>query len=456
MRYNDRKKGEGAMMRKCMPFLSVLLLICLLLTPQAVPFVRAVDGGLSTEPETVTEPTVGELEPIDESSGVTVPTEEPPEFILGDVDQNGKVNSIDGRIVLRSAARLQELTDEEQIRADYDEDGRVNSYDARCILCVAARLDPFTEPPTPPPTTTAPPTTVAPTTKPVPPTVAPGAKRVFTRAVTDRFYTDPADAYAAVLYDYDYDKILYDHNMNARVEPASTTKLMTAYVADQYLGAGAVITVGSELDLVDWNTSRAGLYRGASMTFRELLKCLLLPSGCDAAYVIANAAGRVAANDYSLSARESVNYFVSLMNKEAQKLGMTNTRFTNPDGFPNDDRPYTTAGDMLRIGVAAYGVELIRETVKLRNASVYLSDGSYFDYFTNTNELLWPSSSRYYAYCVGMKTGSHSTAGQCLVSAATDGKRTFIAVVMRCPDKNARYRALSWLYDAAFSMPLPT
>lgn len=363
---------------------------------------------------------------------------------LGDVNRDGKVNSKDARIVLRVSARLETLDDESKKIADYDQNGKVNSFDVRCIMRIAAKLDPFATLENVFMLTTAPPTTTEPTT--VPPQ---NRKREFKPALSDRFYTD--DAYAAVLYDYDRDEILYDRNMNASVEPASTTKLMTAYVASKYLNADTILTAGDELNLLDWNTSRAGIYRGLRMTFREMLKCLLLPSGCDAAYVIADVAGRVALNDFSVSSRTAVNYFISLMNQEAKKLGMTNSRFTNPDGFPGDDRPYVTAYDMLKVGVAAYGVDLIRETVKLRSADVYDAGGRYFSHFTNTNELLWPSSSRYYAYCVGMKTGSHSSAGQCLVSVATDGSRTFFCVVMRCPDKNARYRALSKLYNQAFA-----
>ncbi|MBR1810429.1 MAG: hypothetical protein IJ766_02110 [Clostridia bacterium] len=424
-------------MKKVSTTMIALLMTLLLLGQQAVMTAVAAEEYGSTAPEITTVP--------DEPSTVA------PSRILGDVDGNGKVQSKDARMALRAVARLITLTDIEKSAADFDENGRLTAADARYILRVAARLDPFAPPTTLPPTT-VPSTTKAPTT--VPPTTAKpkpvDTGRKFTKAVSNAFYTD--QAYAAALYDYDNDKILYDRNMDAYVEPVSTTKVMTAYVASKYLKPESVITVGSEMDLVNWNASRAGIYRGVKMTFSEMLKCLLLPSGCDAAYAIACAAGRAAAKNNSLSARDAVNKFVSLMNSEAKKLGMTRTTWTNPDGFPDSgNRPYTTAHDMLLVAVAAYGVKVIRDTVCLPNATVYDYYGNRFGYYSNTNELLWKNSSRYYPYCIGMKTGSHSSAGQCLVAVAKKGNRTFFCVVMGCKDKTARYNALSNLFNTAFS-----
>ncbi len=392
----------------------------------------------------------------EEGVGVTASeaTTSASEYLLGDVDGNGKITSADARLALKAAARLEILNKTQSDAADYDRSGELSASDARFILRVAAKQDPFAPPDTRvhfttttvPPTTTAPPTTVPPTTK--APEPQKPAKRQFTYAPMSEFGTKYG--FAAGIYDYDHDKILYGKNMDSPVEPASTTKLMTAYVASKYLKPDSVITVGAELNLMDWNTSKAGIYKGLRMTFSEMLKCLLLPSGCDAAYAIAAAASKAYCGDPNMDAGSAIATFVSLMNIEAKEMGMTHSRWTNPDGFPNKDRPYTTAHDMLICGAYAYSVPVIRETVKLRSATAYTVSGKAFSGFTNTNELLNPSSDRYYRYCVGMKTGSHSTALQCLVSAAVKDGRTFIAVVYRCPDKYARYYALTSMFNTAF------
>ena len=375
------------------------------------------------------------------------------EFPLGDVDGNGRVTAADARLALRAAARLEELTAAQLRAADYDRSDKLTSADARYILRVAAKRDPFApaDPRVHFTTTTEPPTTIPPTTLP-PATEAPvptkPAKRQFTYEPADGFGTNYG--FSAGIYDYDNDKILYGKNLDSPVEPASTTKLMTAYVASKYLQPDSIITVRAELNLMEWNTSKAGVYKGLRMTFAEMLKCLLLPSGCDAAYAIAAAAAKAYSGDPDMNAGSALATFIALMNIEAKEMGMTGTTWKNPDGFPDDDRPYTTAHDMLICGAYAYSVPVIRETVKMKYATAYAANGKAFSGFTNTNELLDSRSDRYYQYCVGMKTGSHSSALQCLVSAAVKDGRTFIAVVYRCPDKYARYYALTSMYNTAF------
>lgn len=358
--------------------------------------------------------------------------------LLGDVNGDGRVTSPDARLALRAAARLIALTPEQSAVADYDRDGNITSADARYILRVAARLDPFASAePTDPPQTTEP-------SEPLQP-----EERQFVYAPVDGFSVRYGKS--AAIYDLDNDRILYGKDLDAAIEPASTTKLMTAYVASKYLAEDDIITVGSELGLVNGNASVANIYQGLRMTFSEMLKCLLLPSGCDAAYAIAAAAAKAYTGDPYMSASSAVETFISLMNAEAQRMGMTNTTWTNPDGFPNYDRPYTTARDMIVCGTYAYSVPVIRDTMKMIYATVYTAEGYEFASFTNTNELLNPYNDHYYVYCVGMKTGSHSTAGQCLVTAAEKDGRTFVAVVFGCSDKEERYYALMSMYETAFA-----
>lgn len=372
----------------------------------------------------------------------------------GDVNLDGKITASDARIVLRISAKIEYVDDLRIKLADFNSDDKVNAADARYILRKSAKLDPFAKPI--PVTTTAPETTTKKqetTTNKPKPTVLTPENRKYTLETSSLFSAKYAKY--AVLYDYDNDKILYQKNMHSRCYPASTTKIITACVASKYLSADYVLTVGNEQYLVESNASRAGIYIGQRIKFKEILKCLLLPSGCDAAYTIAAETARVASGDKNMSASKAINYFVNMMNTYAKNLGMNDSHFTNPDGFPNNNH-YTSAYDMTKITVKAFSIGLIRDTVKMTSATAKFESGGYATYY-NTNETINPNSARYYPYMVGMKTGSHSLAGQCLVTVAqkkisNTGKiKTFVAVVFACPNKDGRYNDLKSLYNTAFS-----
>lgn len=371
----------------------------------------------------------------------------------GDVDFNGKVTASDARTILRVAAQLEIISDTAKSAADYDSDGSITALDARYTMREAAGLDPFKEPET---TTKAPETTTkAPetTTKAPATTVLTPENRKYTLETNSLFSTSYCTY--AVLYDYDNDKILYQKNMHSTCYPASTTKVLTACVASEYLSADYVLTVGNEQYSVASNTSKAGLYIGQRIKFKEMLKCLLLPSGCDAAYTIAVETARVASGNKNMSASKAISYFVDMMNKYAKKLGMNDSHFANPDGYPNSNH-YTSAYDMTKLTVKAYSIKIIRDTVCMTSATAYFESGGAVTY-TNTNETINPYSSRYYPYMVGVKTGYHSAAGYCLVTVAkkyierTGKTKTFVAVVFNCYSKDGRYQDLKNLYNTAFS-----
>lgn len=363
----------------------------------------------------------------------------------GDVDLNGNVNASDARCVLRVAARLMSIDNYRLSLADYNSDGNVNSQDARFILRHSAKLDPFAPETTlPPETTTKPPETT---------TVLTDENRKYTVETNSLFKTSYAQY--AVLYDYDNDKILYGKNMHSRCHPASTTKVITAVLGCEYLSADYVLTVGNEQYLVESNTSKAGLRIGQRIKFKEILKCLLAPSGCDAAYTIAVHVARVATGNPNMSAQKALSHFISMMNTYTKKLGMNDSHFANPDGFPNSNH-YTSAYDMAIMTTKAYSFKLIRDIVCEPWVTAYFESGGSMS-FTNSNETINPYSDRYYPYMVGIKTGSHSQAGQCLVTVAqkyisnTKKTKTFVAVVYNCPNKYGRYSDLKSLYNTAFS-----
>lgn len=373
-------------------------------------------------------------------------------YPLGDADLSGKVTAADARLILRVSAKLTSIDSYRLTLADYNQDGSVTAADARFVLRLSAKLDPFAPEPTTQPVTT----TKAPeptTKKPEKPTVLTDANRKYKVETSPLFSTSYAKY--AVLYDYDNDKILYGKNMHAKCHPASTTKIITAVLGCEYLSGDYVLTVGKELYLVETNTSRAELRIGQKIKFKEILKCLLAPSGCDAAYTIAVHVAREASGNKNMSASKALSYFVNLMNTYTKKLGMNDSHFANPDGFPNSNH-YVSAYDMAIITTKAYSFKLIRNVVSEPWVTAYFETGERYS-FTNTNETINPYSDKYYPYMVGMKTGSHSLAGKCLITVAkknierTGKTKTFVAVVFGCETKYGRYTDLKNLYNTAFS-----
>ncbi len=382
----------------------------------------------------------------DTSEETATDTEETP-FPLGDADLSGAVNASDARLILRVSAGLVTIDSYRLSLADYNKDGKVNAIDARCVLRLSAKLDPFA------PETTLPPTTAPITTKPPETTTKlTDENRKYTVAQSNKFKTNYAKY--AVIYDYDNDKILYGKNMHSKLHPASTTKIITAVLGCEYLSADYVLTVGNEQNLLETNTSRSGIYKGQKIKFKEILKCLLAPSGCDAAYTIAVHVARVATGNKNMSAQSALTHFVKMMNTYTRKLGMNDSHFANPDGYPNSNH-YTSAYDMTIITTKAFSFKLIRDIVSEPWVTARFESGGSKAY-TNSNETINPYSDRYLPYMVGMKTGSHSLAGQCLATVAqkkidsTGKTKTFIAVVYNCPDKYGRYYDLKSMYDTAF------
>ena len=203
--------------------------------------------------------------------------------------------------------------------------------------------------------------------------------------------------------------------MTDKIYPASVTKLFTAYVALRYLEPETVVTVGQEVNMVAADSSLAYIKNGQELTVAQLVEGMLLPSGNDAAYAVAAAAARVKSGDSGLSASEAVKYFVNMMNETAQELGMTGTNFRNPDGY-HDHEHYTNCADLVTIARLALDNELIRTCTSTYSDRVTYSSGQIATW-TNTNALINPDSQYYCADAVGLKTGSTSYAGFCLLSA---------------------------------------
>lgn len=221
-----------------------------------------------------------------------------------------------------------------------------------------------------------------------------------------------------------------------RVYPASVTKLFTAYVALQYVQPDQQITAGDALDMVAWGSSVAELKKGDTLTAEQLVEAMLLPSGNDAAYVLAAEVGRIIDNNPNATAVAAVMTFMREMNSQAQEVGMTGTHFVNPDGIHSSDH-YMSYADLCLLGELALKNETIMKYAKVASDKVTLSEGEVK--WENTNKIINPESEYYCPYAIGLKTGQTPTAGSCLLSAFRMNGQEWIIGVFGCPEETDRF-----------------
>jgi D-alanyl-D-alanine carboxypeptidase (penicillin-binding protein 5/6) len=197
----------------------------------------------------------------------------------------------------------------------------------------------------------------------------------------------------------------------------SVTKVMTALVVIQAGNLDRKITVpASAVSYVaSHGASSAGLRAGDVLTARQLLDAMLLPSGCDAAYVLATAYGPGRAA------------FVAKMNAEARRLGLAKTHFANFDGlpYPTPRATYSTPADLIALGRAAMALGAFRTTVDRRAYHLAGRNGHHAYTWRNTNLLLGS-----YAGADGIKTGFTLAAGYCLLFEAHSGTSALVGVVL--------------------------
>lgn len=227
-------------------------------------------------------------------------------------------------------------------------------------------------------------------------------------------------ARSAVLYQPDSDVFLYSKNQDVRLPMASTTKIMTALIALEEAQLTEAVAICDEA--IGTEGSSAYLQRGDVLTMEELLYALLLRSANDAAVAIAYHIGG------------DVFGFAQLMNQRAEKMGLTNTHFTNPHGL-DDPEHYTTASDLAHITSVALKNPIFCEIASTKRISFSTEDRSRT--YINHNKLL-----SLYPDCIGVKTGYTKRSGRCLVSAAERGGLTFIGVTLDAPSDWSDHKRL--------------
>ncbi|MFE9448852.1 D-alanyl-D-alanine carboxypeptidase family protein [Streptomyces sp. NPDC006739] len=219
---------------------------------------------------------------------------------------------------------------------------------------------------------------------------------------------------------------LFTKAADTKRSTGSTTKIMTAKVvlaqSNLNLNRQVVIQKAYSDYVVANNASQAHLIVGDKVTVGQLLYGLMLPSGCDAAYALADTYGSGSTRD------ARVQNFIGKMNTTAKSLGLTNTHFDSFDGIGNGGN-YSTPRDLTKLASAAMKNATFRTVVKTKSytAKTVTKTGSTrtMNAWTNTNGLL--SS---YSGTIGVKTGSGPEAGYCLVFAATRNGKTVIGTVL--------------------------
>jgi len=235
-------------------------------------------------------------------------------------------------------------------------------------------------------------------------------------------------AASAVLMDVETGDILYGKKADTRRPPASTTKIMTAILGLELGRPDEVVTVSPKAAAVGEATLH--LDPGEKIILYELITGALVKSGNDACVAIAE---HIAGSE---------EQFVKLMNKKALALGAQNTNFVNTNGLPLKEH-YTTAKDLALM--ARHGLQLpqFAGITRQKTASIHFLEPDVFMDLKNTNKLLTN-----YPYANGVKTGTTTAAGKCLVASATKEGRQLLVVVLNAPDRfGDAQKLLEWGFE---------
>lgn len=246
--------------------------------------------------------------------------------------------------------------------------------------------------------------------------------------------------HGALLFDIENQKVIYSENVNEQLYPASTTKIMTAYLALKYGDINDYVTVSKNAVNVPSDSSTAHLKKGDVLTLKDLLYGLMLPSGNDSAIAIAE------------HISGSTEEFVKLMNKEALALGATNTHFVNPHGY-QDKEHYTTAYDLYLIFKECIKDEIFLQMIAAKSYDAVITQSN-----GGARTVTWPQSNQFISgerevpkgvTLIGGKTGNTFDAGSCILLYGHDSKQTpFITIMMGATSRRNLYDNMTSLLRA--------
>lgn len=228
-----------------------------------------------------------------------------------------------------------------------------------------------------------------------------------------------------LMVNLDSGTVVYEKDPDSKRYPASLTKIMTYIIVAENVKDFEKTRVEIKKEILDelnnTDSSLSGLsyHIGDKMTVKDLLYCLMVSSGNDAALVLADYVGN-----------GNVSSFVEMMNQKANALGCKQTHFMNPHGL-HDDNHYTTARDMYLITSYAMTMPMFTEVT---STTTYYCEGDEYPIIT-TNHMIDANrgGDYYYMYATGVKTGTTNEAGRCLVSTAVYEGYSYMIVCMHSP-----------------------
>ncbi|SCW27468.1 D-alanyl-D-alanine carboxypeptidase (penicillin-binding protein 5/6) [Paenibacillus tianmuensis] len=243
------------------------------------------------------------------------------------------------------------------------------------------------------------------------------------------------NAVSSVIIDADSGTVIHDKNKDARLPPASITKIMTMLLIMEALDQGK-LKLDEKVRTSEYAASMGGsqifLEVGEEMTVRDMLKGIAMASGNDASVAMAE---KIAGTEQG---------FVRMMNERAAQLGMKNTHFANPNGLPAENH-YSSAYDIALMSKELLKHEEITQYTGLYQDHLRKETPKPF-WLVNTNKLV-----RFYSGADGLKTGYTSEAKFCLSATAKRDNLRVISVVMGEPDTKTRNAEVTRMFDYAFS-----
>lgn len=243
--------------------------------------------------------------------------------------------------------------------------------------------------------------------------------------------------YATSLFSLADNTVLMAENMHEKIYPASTTKLLTFYIAVKYGNLDDIVTVSETATILPSGSSRAWLKVSDRMTLKDLLYSMMIASGNDSAIAIA---------EY-ISGTEAE--FAELMNKEAKLLGATHSNFVNSHGY-HDDNHYTTAYDLYLIMNACLKNETFIELISTETYRTAITEPNGYK-----RKVEWIQSNFFlngtYAApagvkIIGGKTGTTDEAKACLMLYSMDSNSNpYLSIIMGAEDRTKLYTNMSSL-----------
>ena len=235
-------------------------------------------------------------------------------------------------------------------------------------------------------------------------------------------------AQSAVVMDPDSKVVMFAKNPDLKLSPASLTKIVTALVALENYRLEDILTVGRLYP----EGAQMGLFEGEKISVENLLYGLLLPSGNDSAFVLAE--------NFPGGYKE----FVRAMNKKVEQLGLKNTRFTNPTG-EEDGEHFSTAWDLAHLASHAMSNPLFAKIVGTPHIIVSNHNQTRWHELKNINILLGEKEG-----VKGVKTGWTKEAGGCFIAYVEKDGQKLVVVVLKSEDEDTRFEETKALINWAF------